>query len=328
MKIEESNVVLNGQHRFESECRLEISVQSGFRAVLERVAETPEASSARELEQPARSENIRQLLEQLIAEIVALIAGREKRDGPPLRDAARAEEAHLPIATGPLPQQRREFAWESVTTETIRECESSRFSANGVICTADGRSIDFTFDLAMSREFRSERKDVSSGSATLRDPLVINFGGKAAELADTRFDFDLDSDGRFDSIPGLAGGSAFLVLDRNGDGRVNDGRELFGAGSGDGFADLALLDDDGNHWIDEADAAFAALKLWAPDARGEGRLRGLGESGLGAIYLGATETPFSLKDAENHLRGQVRSSGVYLREDGGVGSVQQIDLAV
>lgn len=328
MKIDESNVVLNGQHRFESECRLEISVQSGFRSVLEKVAGTPEASSTRELEQPVRSENIRQLLEQLIAEIVALIAGREKRGGSPLGDAARPEDAHLPIDPGSLTQGRREFVWESVTTETVRECESSRFSANGVICTADGRSIDFTFDLAMSREFRSERKEVSSGTATLRDPLVINFGGKAAELADTRFDFDLDSDGRFDSIPGLAGGSAFLVLDRNGDGRVNDGRELFGAGSGDGFADLALLDDDGNHWIDEADAAFAALKLWAPDAHGEGRLRGLGDSGLGAIYLGATETPFSLKDGENHLRGQVRSSGVYLREDGGVGSLQQIDLAV
>jgi hypothetical protein len=37
-----------------------------------------------------------------------------------------------------------------------------------------------------------------------------------------------------------------------------NGAELFGARSGDGFAELAALDGDGNGWIDEGDAAWQA----------------------------------------------------------------------
>ena len=52
------------------------------------------------------------------------------------------------------------------------------------------------------------------------------------------------------------------------------------------------------------------------------------EQGIGALYLGASETQFSLTDDENRLLAQIRASGFYLRESGSVGSVQQIDLAV
>lgn len=328
MKIDESSVVLGGRHRFESECTLEISTRSGFRTVFAKASEVAEAAEAAAVGRPGRGENIRLLLEQLIAEIVALISGHEKRAGADLREIAQREAPRSLPDAGAGRGPAREFVWESVSTETIREHESCQFAASGVIRTADGRSIDFAFNLAMSRDFLSVRKDADGATVTLRDPLVLNFGGTAAELADSRFDFDLDSDGGRESIPGLAGGSAFLVLDRNGDGRINDGRELFGACSGDGFADLAQLDDDGNGWIDEADAAFAALKTWSPDALGKGALHSLAERGVGALYLGASETPFSLKDGENRLRGQVRASGIYLRDDGGIGSLQQIDLAV
>ena len=162
----------------------------------------------------------------------------------------------------------------------------------------------------------------------LRDPLVINFDGKAAQLSGERFEFDLDADGTVERIPGLAAGSAWLAFDRNADGCINDGSELFGTRSGNGFADLACLDDDGNRWLDEADAAFGKLRLWEQDETGAGTLSTLGEKGVGAIYLGSVQTPFALTDAENEKRGYIRASGVYLREDGGVGSVQQVDLAV
>ena len=167
-----------------------------------------------------------------------------------------------------------------------------------------------------------------SGSVELRDPLAINFNGKAAELTGTRFEFDLDVDGTVERIPGLAAGSAWLAFDRNGDGCINDGGELFGTRSGNGFADLACLDDDGNRWLDEADAAFGQLRLWEPGEVGTGTLTTLGERGIGAIYLGSAQTPFALTDAENEKRGYIRASGVYLHEDGGVGTVQQVDLAV
>jgi hypothetical protein len=45
------------------------------------------------------------------------------------------------------------------------------------------------------------------------------------------------------------------------DGRVNDGRELFGPRTGDGFAELAAYDDDGNNWIDENDGIHDNLSI-------------------------------------------------------------------
>jgi hypothetical protein len=45
------------------------------------------------------------------------------------------------------------------------------------------------------------------------------------------------------------------------DGRVNDGRELFGPITGDGFAELAAYDDDGNNWIDENDGIYDNLSI-------------------------------------------------------------------
>ena len=54
----------------------------------------------------------------------------------------------------------------------------------------------------------------------------------------------------------------------------------------------------------------------------------LKEANVGAIALTYANTPFSLKDANNDLLGQIRSTGVFLKENGGVGTVQKIDIAV
>lgn len=328
MKIDESSVTLRGKRSFESECTTEASFKCSFRAVYDSVAEAAEVAPAavgRPLEQ---GEKVRLMLQKLIAQVIALISGQAACQVVDVRSALSADgAASVPDEPRRAPRGT-EFSWENVMVETIRERESSEFSASGVIRTTDGRLIDFQLDLAMCRSYQCERKVVDRGTVKLRDPLVINFDGKACELADGRFDFDLDSDGRQESMHTLAGGSAFLALDRNNDGRINDGSELFGAASGNGFADLALLDDDGNGWLDEADAAFASLRAWSCDVDGTDAISSLQESGVGALYLGSTATPFLLKDDENRLRGQVRSSGVYLHEDGRAGSLQQIDLAV
>ena len=328
MKIDESSVVLKGQHSLESEHKTEVSSRSSFQTIFADISEASEVSQVAAAERSNPGEKVRLMLQQLIAEIIALLSGKKSANGMDVRDLANGQsEPALPVVRA-RPLRVSEFAWESAKTETLREHERSEFSASGVIRTADGKAIDFELDLTMSRDFQSETKAADGGKVTLRDPLVINFSGASTELSEARFDFDLDSDGKAESIQGATGGSAFLVLDRNGDGRINDGSELFGASSGDGFADLAALDSDGNHWIDEADTAFASLKAWSRDAEGNDKLSTLKERGVGALYLGAIETPFSLKDSANHLRGQIRASGIYLREDGRPGSLQQIDLAV
>ena len=133
--------------------------------------------------------------------------------------------------------------------ESHYESEHTQFQAQGVVHTADGKEIAIDLSLSMSREFLSEtRLSIRAGEA-LKDPLVVNFGGTAAELTQRSFSFDIDADGRSDQIAFVKPGSGFLALDKNRDGQINDGKELFGAISGDGFSDLAAYDDDGNHWI-------------------------------------------------------------------------------
>lgn len=213
--------------------------------------------------------------------------------------------------------------------ERYYEAEKTTFSAEGFVQTQDGQRIAFSVDLSMSRQFLTEQNvSLRAGDAKLKDPLALNFGGNAADLTTTRFSFDIDSDGRQDQIAFVGPSSGFLALDRNSDGKINDGRELFGAMTGRGFAELAAYDEDGNQWIDENDSIYGNLRIWSKDAQGRDQLAALGERGVGAIYLGHVTTPFAIKDGQNDLLGQVRSSGVFLQENGAVGTVQQIDLVV
>ncbi|HEX3048491.1 MAG TPA: hypothetical protein VHY08_27325 [Bacillota bacterium] len=212
--------------------------------------------------------------------------------------------------------------------ETYRESEQMSFTANGIVKTADGKEIDFSVALNMSREFATEKLTITLEEGRLKDPLVINFDGPAAALTETKFSFDLDNDGALDQISFLKSGSGFLALDQNQDGLINNGGELFGTASGNGFADLLKYDSDQNGWIDENDSIFEKLRIWTKNENGEDMLFALGQKGVGAIYLGNIDTQFSFKDAANQTQGQLRRTGVFLKEDGTAGTVQQIDLVV
>ena len=208
------------------------------------------------------------------------------------------------------------------------EQESTSFQAVGIVKTADGKEIDFSAQVNMSRQFLSEQSvDIKAGDA-LRDPLVINFDGPAAQLTTNKFHFDIDSNGTQEDMSFVKSGSGFLALDVNHDGIVNNGSELFGPNSGNGFADLAKYDSDGNQWIDENDPIYQNLRIWTKDADGKDHLFALGEKGIGAIYLGNEKTEFSVKSDTNQLQGQIRQTGIFLKEDGKVGTVQQVDLAI
>ena len=201
--------------------------------------------------------------------------------------------------------------------------------AGGVVRTADGREINFSMDVSMSRQFMSNQSlSIRAGAAAMTDPLVINLSGVPGDLTAQKYSFDIDSDGDADQISFAGPGSGFLALDRNDDGTINDGGELFGTESGNGFKDLAAFDTDGNQWIDENDAVFDKLRIWMKSESGQDQLVALGQAGVGAIYLGNVSTEFAVKDEANTQQGQVRSSGMFLRENGGAGVIQQIDLAV
>lgn len=214
--------------------------------------------------------------------------------------------------------------------ETYTESEQTTFKANGVIKTSDGREIEFALSISMARSYHEESNvSIREGDARkTQDPLVLNFNGQAAQLTSQRFKFDLNSDGVNEDINFVADGSGFLALDRNGDGKINNGSELFGARSGDGFSELAILDTDNNGWIDENDTAYDQLRIWTRDDSGNDHLATLRQANVGALGLGHIDTPFDLKDGKNTLQGQIRSTGVFLHENGKSGTMQQVDLTI
>lgn len=223
------------------------------------------------------------------------------------------------------------------TTETVErmhyggEFEETSFDAKGIVKTADGRELDFNIGLTMSRSFEEYTKETGSYStfeAMLMDPLVINLDTCAAEVSDQKFYFDLDADGTEDEVAMLSKGSGFLALDINGDGEINDGSELFGTKSGDGFKDLAKYDKDGNGWIDEADEVFDRLKIFCINEDGTSTQYSLKDKGVGAIYLGNANTQFSVTNAENNVNAMIRKTGLFLYESGSAGTVQHVDLKV
>lgn len=221
--------------------------------------------------------------------------------------------------------------WQKVTATsgTYTEAESTTFASKGLVQTTDGRTIDFNIEVSMTRAFTSRIDSLEVQEYIKTDPLVINLDTNACSVSDQKFLFDLDSDGQKEEISFAGKGSGFLALDKDGDGVINDGSELFGTKSGDGFKDLLAFDEDGNGWIDENDSVFKKLKIWMKDENGKDVLLNLKQADVGAIYLGNADTQFSLKNSSNQLNAEIKKTGIYLKEStGAVGTVNHVDIAV
>lgn len=220
--------------------------------------------------------------------------------------------------------QRLGIPFTQVTyTEERKVSEYVNASMQGCVQTSDGREIALDVKLGLSQSFCNKTEITQ---AVFTDPLVINFDGELPELEETCFAFDIDCDGKNDQISQLSSGSGFLALDKNDNGTVDDGSELFGTESGNGFADLAEYDEDGNDWIDEGDDIFNSLRVWSTDGENS-QLVALGESGIGAIYLGSADSDFIYRNGTGESLGALRSTGMFLNEDGSVGNISQVDFA-
>lgn len=300
----------------------EVSLSAAGRAAAE-TSDTTEAATEDAMDGDPRLHLIRSLVE--------LLTGRQIRlfDASALQDA-QAETPAIEAPPGQSGTTPAAVGWGMAYDrhESYTEIEQTSFSASGHVTTSDGREIAFNLELSMARTYHEE-SDISLrlGDATRKtDPLVLNFSGTAAQLTDQRFAFDLNADGQAEQINFVAPGSGFLVFDRNADGKVNNGSELFGPTTQNGFQELAALDGDRNGWIDENDAAYKQLQVWSRNGDGADRLQSLAAANVGAIALARVATPFDLKTNDNELLGQIRNSGIFLQENGAAGTIQQIDL--
>lgn len=224
--------------------------------------------------------------------------------------------------------QRVGWGYDFEIRRTRTETTSLDFSAQGSIVTEDGKTLTFDASfITQSTSVQVESVSLRGGDAQLKDPLVLLYSGTQAELAQQVQSFDLDVDGKLDQLPALANG-AYVARDVNHSGTIDDGRELLGALSGDGFADLASLDEDGNGFIDSGDSTYEEFYLFNPDGAAGQQLTSLTQAGVLGLHTGSVSTPSELKSNTGDLQGRVRSTGIYVTDDGGVRPLEQIDLKV
>lgn len=327
MKIESAQIAMQSSHLAYERERVAVNIERWGSTPAQAAATTP-AEAAVEAAEMKSEDSLDDPRLLLLLTMIEKMLGRSIHL---LRLSDLEGEAANTYSPPPAAQVAADGAGMSMSVRAERmEYERGEFAASGVVRTADGREIRFDVAFEMERSF-SERiaLDIESGAPRrLKDPLMLDFAGSGAMLSDVRFAFDLDADGELDELPLPVSGRGMLAFDRNANDRIDDGRELFGPTSGNGFADLAALDSDGNGWIDEADPAFRQLRLWQPDADGGGSLLTLTEAGVGALSLARVATPFALRNNANETLGVMRQSGVYLNEDGRVGSLSQVDLSV
>jgi hypothetical protein len=206
------------------------------------------------------------------------------------------------------------------------------FSSSVELKTNKG-SFSIDLDISFTKEmYEAHSSRLVIGKEKSIDPLVINYDGNSNpfdNMSSLKFEFDLDSDGTNELIPLLKRGAGFLALDKNENGEIDNGSELFGTKSGDGFADLAKYDSDGNDFIDESDEVFNRLKVWTKDDSGDAKLVSLIDLNVGAIYLGDVQSGFKYQDSIDSTSAVQKSNGIFIKEDGsGAGVVNSVDMVV
>jgi hypothetical protein len=181
--------------------------------------------------------------------------------------------------------------------------------------------------------------------APRRDPLVLDLDGDGIETlgvnATTHVVFDYDGDGVKTGTGWIKGDDGFVVLDRNGNGTIDNGGELFGdqtlvngVKAADGFAALSAEDTNKNGKFDAGDTNFTKVRIWqdtnADGISQAGELHTLNELGVTSINLTSTTSNTVSKEVNCVARetalgcGNVQiAAGTYTKTNGMVHSNNQ-----
>jgi len=158
-----------------------------------------------------------------------------------------------------------------------------------------------------------------------RDPLVLDLNGDGIctiNISNGVY-FDYDGNGFAERTGWVDANDGFLAIDRNGNGFIDDGSELFGdqtilvdgSIASHGFQALADLDDNHDGIIDLNDTAYSELKVWK-DGNADGvsvsdELSALSDLGIESINLNSTAE--NSTDPQGNILTRI---GSYTRIDG------------
>lgn len=142
---------------------------------------------------------------------------------------------------------------------------SAVVSQSVTMTTTAGGEIQISSSISVSVEISVVDGKVKAVEKKQTDPLVVDLNGNGIELTSSEngVKFDIDGDGVKEQTAAPENGDALLALDRNNNGVIDDGRELFGDQNGakNGFAELKKFDDNNDNVIDKNDKVFDQLKV-------------------------------------------------------------------
>ena len=162
----------------------------------------------------------------------------------------------------------------------------------------------------------------------LRDPLVLDLNGNGVQLLavhDSNVHFDYGGSG-FSVKTGWAGPTeGILVRDIDQNPNTVTANELFGATSGDGFADLAAMDSNHDGKINSSDTNFAQLKVWI-DADSDGTVDSGEVISLGAAGVAAINLNVQASGALNNGN-TIVSTATFIRTDNTTSTIAEVNFA-
>lgn len=179
----------------------------------------------------------------------------------------------------------------------------------------------------------SDLQDDFGNAEITFSPLVLDLDGDGVETIskNARINFDHDGDGFAETTGWVGADDGLLVWDKNGNGKIDNGSELFGnntiLGNGqkaaNGFAALSELDSNGDGKIDSNDVLFNQLRIWK-DADNSasvssGELIDLEAAGVRSLNTGFTQQNVTDSYGNRHLQ-----AGQYTHTDGSGGVMHDV----
>ena len=211
-----------------------------------------------------------------------------------------------------------------ILTYESMQAEQSKMnvSFDGKMQTKDGKEIAFSLSIKWSQSFVETQRVRMQDGKVMQDPLVISLDGNPPVSSD-KIDFNLNASAQ--QINKLNANSGYLVNDKNGNGQADNGSELFGPKTSNGFAELAAYDDDKNGWIDSSDKIYKQLYIWNPQTNANG-MTSLEQAGIGAISLSALDVNYTQKSSIDTPIADYKQASVAVGENGASYGVFSVDL--
>lgn len=290
-------------------------------------------STTQQLNQAATSLDISEdeesaLIKLLLAKLIEFLNRDE--DNQALLDMLSQEAPSLNLS---IPNSAPAFITSSdagTVTQTLEwhtVNQALNFSISGEFQYDDKQiNMTYTYSIESAYTFISYK---AVHNPPLKDPIIVQFGDRPLGHITNYQTFDIDSDNNNDSLPIFTGDVGFLVHDKNGNRKADDGKELFGPKTGFGFNELDTLDEDQNGFIDKSDSAYKDLYIWQPGVNGSnGQFLSLKQADVAGISTQAITTPFSFLDNQGNTKAQMRYSSFAFSHDFKTRGVHQVDVEI